>query len=114
MNVSHLFAIYSGGKLNLNEGGYRVATPAPSVTLHSTGGKGAGKGSSSGGGGGGHAGSGGRGRGVWVAGQPYGSLFAPNDYGSAGGTGNHYGKRYLRPSLLCILTVFSSRIFYPL
>ena len=98
MNISHLFAIFSGGKLNLNAGGYRVATPAPSVTLHSTGGKGAGKGSTSGGGGGGHAGSGGRGRGVSVAGQPYGSLFSPIDYGSAGGTGVHYGKLYIRPS----------------
>ena len=92
MNISHLFAVYSGGRLNLNAGGYRVATPAPSIVLHSTGGRGAGKGSSSGGGGGGHAGSGGRGRGVMEAGQPYGSLFAPIDYGSAGGTGVSYGR----------------------
>ena len=97
MNVTHLFAVYSGGKLNLDAGGYRVMTPSPSIKRHATGGIGFGKGSGSGGGGGGHAGSGGRGRGVMDAGQPYGSLFTPNDYGSAGGTGGHYGK--LRKSL---------------
>ena len=92
MNVTHLFGVYSGGRLNLDDGGYRTRTPAPSITLHSTEGPGRGKGNTAGGGGGGHAGTGGRGDGVQLAGQPYGSLFRPVDYGSAGGYGNHYGK----------------------
>ena len=90
-NISHLFAVYSGGKLNLNNGGYRTKTTRPYLILHSSEGPGAGKGSGGGAGGGGHAGSGGRGNGVAVAGQPYGSLFTPVEYGSAGGYGNHYG-----------------------
>ena len=106
MNVSHLFAVNSGGRLSLDAGGYRVSTPPPAETLHATGGPGAGKGSSSGGGGGGHAGSGGRGRGVSQAGLPYGSLFAPVDYGSAGGTGGHFGKKNF--SIITIVAIVSS------
>ena len=92
MTVSHLFAVYSGGKLSLDNGGYQTKTKPPFVPLHSSEGPGAGKGNTGGAGGGGHAGSGGRGSSVNIAGQPYGSLFTPQDYGSAGGFGKDYGR----------------------
>nr|XP_054759184.1 uncharacterized protein LOC129265193 [Lytechinus pictus] len=93
ISASHLFAIYSGGELNLDRSGFQTRS---SIQLGSTlvRGPGQGYGGVSGGSGGGHGGSGGRGSGQSLVGLAYGSIYDPTDCGSAGGYGEHYGELY--------------------
>ncbi|XP_070535283.1 uncharacterized protein [Ptychodera flava] len=85
VTADHLVAIYSGGTINLDSGGYYVPEDK---------GPGGGFGSTSGGSGGGHGGSGGRGNGNHLVGLAYGSIYEPIDYGCVGGYGNQYGELY--------------------
>ncbi|XP_077861759.1 uncharacterized protein LOC144342564 [Saccoglossus kowalevskii] len=83
--ADHLAAVYSGGLVNLDGGGYKMPENK---------GPGGGYGSISGGSGGGHGGSGGRSAGNALVGLAYGSIYEPFEYGSVGGYGNHYGELY--------------------
>ncbi|PIK61100.1 hypothetical protein BSL78_01925 [Apostichopus japonicus] len=98
LTADHLFAIHSGGEINLDHGGYETMETRGPVNgyVPSEGpGQGYGEvGSSSGGSGGGHGGSGGRSSSQVKVGLPYGSIYEPVDYGSTGGYGRDYGQLY--------------------
>ncbi|XP_033640829.1 uncharacterized protein LOC117301055 [Asterias rubens] len=85
----HLVAVYSGGEINLDHGGY-ITKDVRGQGFEPSEGPGQGYGSTSGGSGGGHGGSGGRGRGQSFIGLAYGSIYNPVDYGSTGGYGQQY------------------------
>lgn len=74
-------SVNSGGVLQQDHSGYVTGT-----------GPGRGTGHVNGGSGGGYGGNGGRGVGTLIAGQTYGSLYAPLHFGSPGGFGYDYGK----------------------
>ncbi|KAK3576661.1 hypothetical protein CHS0354_004945 [Potamilus streckersoni] len=86
MTVHHLFAIYSGGLLNLDGAGYQPNTDFA--------GPGSGTDSTLGASGGGHGGSGGRGAALTTVGLGYDFIFTPKMYGSPGGYGKNYGFLY--------------------
>ncbi|CAH1775844.1 unnamed protein product, partial [Owenia fusiformis] len=83
VTATHLFAIYSGGRIDLDHGGFLPGE-----------GFGKGTGAHYGGSGGCHGGSGGRGGGTDIVGESYDSLYSPIHYGSPGGYGASHGTLY--------------------
>lgn len=90
--VKHLLRINSGGKLSHNHAGYVTKEGRSGDEFEPSEGPGQGIGSVHGASGAGFAGTGGRGTGTGLVGQFYGDYRRPDDYGSAGGFGLHYGK----------------------
>ena len=90
--VKHLLRINSGGRLSHNHAGYITKEGRPGNEFEPSEGPGQGTGSVHGASGAGFAGTGGRGTGTNHVGQFYGDYRRPDDYGSAGGFGLHYGK----------------------
>ncbi|XP_038052472.1 uncharacterized protein LOC119725183 [Patiria miniata] len=93
LTAAHLVAVYSGGEINLDHGGY-ITKEVRGQGYEPSEGPGQGYGSGSGSSGGGHGGSGGRGGGQSLVGLAYGSIYYPVDYGSTGGYGQQYGQLY--------------------
>lgn len=92
ISVTHLLAIYSGGKLSHNHAGYKTKEGRQGNQFDPSEGPGQGTGDIGGASGAGFGGNGGRGTQANRVGQFYGSLYSPSEYGSAGGFGQHYGK----------------------
>ena len=93
MTVTHLLALYSGGKLSHNHAGYRTKEGRTGSEFEPSEGPGQGTGNTEGASGAGFGGSGGRGSKENHVGQFYGSLYTPWEYGSVGGFGSHYGEK---------------------